>query len=82
MAPDGYVPTVHRYAKHGHYLVRVEHTATAAHPDLLIHHDIPGGKRRAALWGMMGPWQTEEAVEQLISSGLLDRFLEVVWAEG
>jgi serine/threonine-protein kinase len=49
--------------------------------NILIYHDIERGERRVALWGH--DTRTDmDAVELFISSGLLDRFLAMVWEEG
>ena len=49
--------------------------------EILIYHDIEHGERRVALWGH--DTRTDmEAVELFISSGLLDKFLAMVWGEG
>jgi hypothetical protein len=48
--------------------------------EILICHDIEHGERRAALWGHYTKTDME-AVELFISSGLLDKFLAMVWGE-
>lgn len=40
-----------------------------------IHHNMAGGDRRMAVWGP-DAGGTADAVELLIASGLLDRFLD------
>ncbi len=44
-----------------------------------VQHDIEHGERAVALWG---DWRadTERAVDLFISSGLIDRFLSMIWA--
>ncbi|NIR00668.1 MAG: hypothetical protein GTN78_10785 [Gemmatimonadales bacterium] len=49
--------------------------------EILIYHDIEHGERRVALWGQ-NTRTDMEAVELFISSGLLDRFLAMVWEGG
>jgi hypothetical protein len=49
--------------------------------NILIYHDIDDGERRVALWGQNTKTDMD-AVELFISSGLLDRFLAMVWGEG
>jgi hypothetical protein len=46
--------------------------------EILIYHDIEHGERRVALWGQNTKTDMD-AVELFISSGLLDRFLAMVW---
>jgi hypothetical protein len=58
----------------------------ASFGDLSIRHNLDmkcleGGSRRVALWGHT-PEKTEEAVDLFISSGLLDRFLTMIWGKG
>ena len=53
---------------------------TSSIPGISIKHDIDGGKRRIALFGDTAE-STAAAVEKFISSGLLDRFLSVIWKE-
>jgi len=48
---------------------------------LHAHHNLEKAGKRLAIW-QPGQADPARAVERLISSGLLDRFLEVVWAEG
>jgi hypothetical protein len=43
-----------------------------------IQHEIDHGDRRVALWGD-GAAETAQAVELFIASGLLDRFLKLIW---
>jgi hypothetical protein len=44
----------------------------------LIQHDIDGGAKRVALWGRLHE-DTSAAVRLFVSSGLLDRFLKMLW---
>jgi hypothetical protein len=48
--------------------------------EIRIYHDIEHGERRVALWGQNTKTDMD-AVELFISSGLLDRFLAMVWEE-
>jgi hypothetical protein len=45
-----------------------------------IHHNIDKGITRVALWGT-GSLETGEAVKSFIYSGLLDRFLDLIWGQ-
>jgi hypothetical protein len=49
-----------------------------------IQHDLDNKNRRVLLWGSgpTGNLETGRAVEVFISSGLLDRFLKIIWSEG
>jgi serine/threonine-protein kinase len=55
--------------------------AQASTDEMLIYHDIPQGKSRVAIWGTSRE-KTAEAVGFIITSGLLDEFLDVVWEGG
>jgi hypothetical protein len=44
-----------------------------------VQHNIEGREKAVALWGDLRA-DTEEAVDLFISSGLLDRFLSMIWA--
>jgi hypothetical protein len=45
LAPDGYATTVHRFAKPGHYLVRVEHTEGQTIATARLHVVVEDGNR-------------------------------------
>jgi len=45
-----------------------------------VQHNIDAGERRVALWGA-GTAECQEAVERFMGSGLLDRFLDMIWSE-
>jgi serine/threonine protein kinase len=46
-----------------------------------LRHDLAHAGRRIALWGQSPIEGAPSIVDYFISSGLLDRFLEVVWAD-
>jgi hypothetical protein len=48
--------------------------------NIWVHHKIGLGDRRVALWGPLG-CDTAEAVDYFITSGLLDEFLKMIWAD-
>ena len=52
--------------------------ADAGKEDICVYHKIESGDRRMVLWGPLAS-DTEDAVEYAISSGLLDRFLDMIW---
>jgi hypothetical protein len=49
-----------------------------------IQHDLDKKDRRVLLWGSgpTGEIETGRAVEVFMTSGLLDRFLDLIWGEG
>lgn len=47
-----------------------------------LRHDLAHGSRRVALWARSPIEGIPSIVDHFISSGLLDRSLELVWAEG
>ncbi|MBI3248842.1 MAG: hypothetical protein HYZ50_20255 [Deltaproteobacteria bacterium] len=47
---------------------------------VFVQHNIGSGDRRCVLWGS-GAKETMEAVNRFIESGLLDKFLNILWGD-
>jgi hypothetical protein len=57
---------------------RLRTDALVSNQGALIQHDIDGGAKQVALWGRLHE-DTLAAVRLFVSSGLLDRFLKMLW---
>jgi hypothetical protein len=57
---------------------------TSSSESMHIQHDLEKKVRRVLLWGSgpTGGFETARAVEVFMTSGLLDRFLKIVWDQG